>query len=62
MLVETLTSEFRLRNRDWIEHNRQRVLEASDGTIGYIYVPDTSVSGQTELRAPAQQPNPAPRV
>ena len=49
VLVETLSSEFRLRNRSWIEHNRQRVLEASDGKIGYIFVPDTSVPGQTEL-------------
>ncbi len=49
VLVETLASEFQLRNRAWIEHNRQRVLEASDGTIGYIFVPNTSVSGQTEL-------------
>jgi tricorn protease len=49
VLVETLTSESRLRNREWIENNRQRVLEASDGTIGYIYVPDTSINGQTEL-------------
>jgi tricorn protease len=49
VLVETLRSEFRLRNLEWIEHNRQRVLEASDGTIGYVYVPDTSVNGQTEL-------------
>jgi len=49
VLVKTLTSEFALRNRDWIEHNRQRVLEASNGTIGYIFVPNTSISGQTEL-------------
>jgi len=49
VLVETLSSEFQLRNRAWVEHNRQRVLEASDGTIGYIYVPNTSISGQTEL-------------
>jgi tricorn protease len=49
VLVETLDSEFRLRNLEWIEHNRQRVIEASDGTIGYVYVPDTSIPGQTEL-------------
>jgi tricorn protease len=49
VLVETLTSEFELRNREWIEHNRLRVLEASDGKIGYIYVPDTSIPGQTAL-------------
>jgi tricorn protease len=49
VLVETMTSEFQLRNREWIEHNRRRVLEASDGKIGYVFVPDTSINGQTEL-------------
>jgi len=49
VLVKTITSEFSLRNREWIEHNRQRVLEASDGKIGYVYVPNTSISGQTAL-------------
>ena len=49
VLVETMTSESQLRNREWIERNRQRVLEASDGKIGYIYVPDTSLPGQTAL-------------
>jgi tricorn protease len=49
VLVETITSELRLRNLEWIENNRQRVLEASDGTIGYVFVPDTSINGQTEL-------------
>ncbi len=49
VLVETITSEFQLRNREWIERNRQRVLEASGGKIGYVYVPDTSLPGQTAL-------------
>jgi tricorn protease len=49
ILVETLRNDRRLRQLDWIEANRRRVLEASDGKIGYVYVPDTSVFGQTEL-------------
>ncbi len=49
VLVETISSEYPLRNREWIEHNRQRVLAASNGGIGYIFVPDTSINGQTEL-------------
>ncbi len=49
VLIETVTSEFQLRNREWIENNRKRVLEASDGKIGYVFVPDTSINGQTEL-------------
>lgn len=49
VLVDTLASEARLRNLEWIEANRKRVDEASGGRIGYIFVPDTSTNGQNEL-------------
>ncbi|HUG44262.1 MAG TPA: PDZ domain-containing protein [Acidobacteriota bacterium] len=49
VLVETLGSEARIRNLDWIESNRRRVEELSEGRIGYLYVPNTGISGQTEL-------------
>ncbi|HSJ15199.1 MAG TPA: PDZ domain-containing protein, partial [Longimicrobiales bacterium] len=49
VLVQTLGNEGRLRNLAWIEANRRRVDEASGGRVGYIYVPDTGVNGQTEL-------------
>jgi tricorn protease len=51
VLVETLTLEqdMRLRHLAWIEENRRVVAEASDGRVGYVYVPDTGVEGQTEL-------------
>jgi tricorn protease len=49
VLVETLRSEARLRNLEWIERNRKRVEEATNGRVGYIFVPNTAVSGQTEL-------------
>lgn len=49
VIVETLKSETRLRNLAWIEHNRKYIEERSDGRIGYIYVPDTSINGQNEL-------------
>lgn len=49
VIVRTLTSEDRLRHLEWIEANRRRVDEASDGRIGYIYVPNTGVDGQNEL-------------
>ena len=38
-------SESALRNRDWIEGNRRRVDELSQGRLAYVYVPDTSNSG-----------------
>ena len=49
VLVETLSSETRLRNLAWIESNRKRVDEATNGRIGYIYVPSTALDGQKEL-------------
>ncbi len=49
VLVKTLAGEERLRYLDWIEANRRRVDEATKGRIGYIYVPDTAIQGQTEL-------------
>jgi tricorn protease len=49
VLVETLRSESRLRNLEWIEANRRRVDEATGGRVGYIFVPNTAVPGQTEL-------------
>ncbi len=49
VLVETLEDEEELRYRAWVERNRQRVLEASGGRVGYVHVPDTTTEGQTEL-------------
>ena len=49
VLVQTLGSEARLRNLAWINENRLRVEQASDGKIGYVYVPDTGQNGQNEL-------------
>lgn len=49
VLVQTLSSEARLRHLAWINANRERVEKASDGKIGYIYVPDTGRGGQNEL-------------
>jgi len=49
IVVQTLGSETRLRNLEWIESNRKRVEQATEGKIGYIYVPSTGTDGQTEL-------------
>jgi tricorn protease len=49
VVVKTLSDETRLRNLEWIEENRRRVDEATDGKIGYIYVPSTGLDGQYEL-------------
>jgi tricorn protease len=49
VLVKTMASEARLRHLEWIESNRLRVAEATDGRVGYVYVPDTGINGQSEL-------------
>lgn len=47
--VKTLKYEARLRNLEWIEKHRKRVEEATNGRVGYIYVPSTGSDGQREL-------------
>ena len=47
--IKLMSNEARLRNLAWIESNRQKVLKATDGRCGYIYVPNTGVQGQNEL-------------
>jgi tricorn protease len=49
VLVQTLSSEARLRHLAWIEKNRRKVDETTGGKVGYVYVPDTGRHGQTEL-------------
>jgi tricorn protease len=47
--VRTLGDESALRYRDWVEGNRRRVHEASNGRIGYVHVPDMGPAGYAEF-------------
>ena len=49
VILEPLSTETRLRHLAWINTNRKRVEEATDGKIGYVFVPSTGQDGQTEL-------------
>jgi tricorn protease len=49
VIVRPMQSEYALRFREWIEANRAHVDRVSDGRIGYVYIPDTSAQGRTEL-------------
>lgn len=49
ILVKPMSSESRLRNLAWVEANRRKVAEATEGRVGYIYVPNTGTHGQNEL-------------
>ena len=43
--VVPLSNEYALRNRDWVEGNMNRVDEATNGRVAYVYVPNTSTLG-----------------
>lgn len=43
--VEPIRSEAALRQRAWVEDNRRRVEELSNGRLGYVWVPNTGGPG-----------------
>ncbi len=47
--VKTLTSERRLRYRDWVRRNREYVAEKTDGKVGYLHLPDMGGNGLVEF-------------
>ena len=49
VLVKLGGDESAIRLRAWVEKNRRYVAEKTNGRVGYIYVPDTSIPGQNEL-------------
>jgi tricorn protease len=49
VIVKPMASDDDLRFRHWIETNRKRVEEKSNGRVGYIYVVNTGQPGQNDL-------------
>lgn len=49
VVVKPISSEFRLRELDWIATNRHKVDQATNGRIGYIYLPNMSETGLNEF-------------
>jgi tricorn protease len=47
--VTPVDSETGLRNLAWIEDNRRRVDQMTNGRVAYIYMPDTSLGGYTNF-------------
>jgi len=47
--VVPVRSEGALRQRDWVEGNRRKVDELSDGKLAYVWVPDTGEAGYTSF-------------
>jgi tricorn protease len=48
-LIRPISSELELRSFEWVNERRAMVDKLSGGRIGYIYVPNTSTSGNKEL-------------
>ena len=48
--VVPLSSEYALRNRDWVEGNIHKVEQATGGRVAYVYVPNTSTLGHTYFK------------
>ncbi|MFQ5593944.1 MAG: S41 family peptidase [Anaerolineae bacterium] len=47
--VKSLRSETPARYREWVEANRRRVHEATDGRVGYVHIPDMGPRGYAEF-------------
>lgn len=47
--VKTVPDEFHLRYRAWVDTNRRRVHEASNGKLGYVHIPDMGPFGFAEF-------------
>ncbi len=49
VVVEPVSNEGQLRNWAWIEDNRRKVDEMSDGRLAYVYLPNTGQGGYTNF-------------
>jgi tricorn protease len=47
--VRPLMSELNVRQYDWVESNRRRVSDLSDGRIGYVFMSDFEADGSEDL-------------
>ncbi len=49
LTVKALKNEGPARYREWVENNRRRVHEATQGRVGYIHIPDMGPGGYAEF-------------
>ena len=47
--VKTVTSEMKMRYREWVEKNREYVHNNTKGRVGYIHIPDMVAEGYAEF-------------
>ncbi|MDH8701677.1 tricorn protease [Dysgonomonadaceae bacterium PH5-43] len=49
VIISPISEEYSLYHYNWIQENIRKVDEASNGKIGYIYIPDMGVDGLNEF-------------
>jgi len=49
IMVRPIEDETPLRYLEWVEGNRKKVSEATDGRVGYLHIPDMGFSGLNEF-------------
>lgn len=49
VVISPLTEEYSLYHYNWIQENIRKVDEATNGKVGYIYIPDMGVEGLNEF-------------
>jgi tricorn protease len=49
VVVRTIKTEFALHELEWINTNREKVAKATDGKVGYVFIPDMGAHGLDEF-------------
>ncbi|NEP63710.1 MAG: peptidase, partial [Symploca sp. SIO2G7] len=47
--VKTLANDTKIRYREWVESNHQKVSEATNNRVGYVHIPDMGPQGYAEF-------------
>ncbi|MGB9663760.1 MAG: S41 family peptidase [Ignavibacteria bacterium] len=48
-IIKTISSENGLRYFNWVENNRKRIEEATNGKVGYVHIPNMGIDGLNEF-------------
>lgn len=48
-IIKTISSENGLRYFNWVENNRKKVEEATNGKVGYVHIPNMGIDGLNEF-------------
>lgn len=48
-IIKTISAENGLRYYNWVENNRKKVEEATNGKVGYVHIPNMGIDGLNEF-------------